>query len=94
MHVRSADGCLYAVAVEYAYFHRAHDLTSTMQVSASSWGVSPVQATYGSLQVLGQHLMVASYGLVNPGHAQIMTHAYTFDGRYDELKEGLLLIFL
>ena len=65
-------------------------LTSTMQVSASSWGVSPVKNTYGSLQVLGQHLMVASYGLVNPSHAQTMIHAYTFDGRYDELKEGLL----
>ena len=67
-------------------------LTSTVQVSASSWGVSPVKNTYGSLQVLGQHIMVASYGLVNPTHAQTMTHVSTFNGRYDGLKQKLLVL--
>ena len=52
-----------------------------MQVSSSSLGVSPVQAAYGQLKVKQQHMMLATYGLVKPDHAEIMTHAHTFDAR-------------
>ena len=54
------------------------------QVNASSWGVSPVHLTYGPLTVVNkQHVMVATYGLVKPDDATVMTHAHTFNGRQD-----------
>ncbi len=51
------------------------------QVNASSLGVSPIKAAYGPLKVKRQHMMVATYGLVTPDDATIMSHAHTFDGR-------------
>ena len=53
------------------------------QVNASSWGISPVQPSYGPLTVNKQHVMVATYGLVKPDDATVMTHAHTFNGRQD-----------
>ena len=44
-------------------------------------GVSPVQTAYGDLKVKQQHMMVATYGLVKPDDAIIMSRAHTFDGR-------------
>ena len=62
-----------------------------MQVSASSLGVSPVQAAYGELIVKQQHMLVATYGMVKPDEAVIMTHAHTFDGRYKALLAHLIV---
>ena len=40
-----------------------------------------MQTAYGDLKVKQQHMMVATYGLVKPDDAIIMSHAHTFDGR-------------
>ena len=55
-----------------------------MQVNASSLGISPIKASYGPLAVKKQHMLVASYSLVKPDDAIVMSHAHTFDGRYTQ----------
>lgn len=60
---------------------RASSISCWVQVSASSLGVSPVQAAYGELKVKQQHMLVATYSLVKPDAAVTMSHAHTFDGR-------------
>lgn len=49
-----------------------------------------MQAAYGELKVKKKHMMVATYGMVKPDHAVIMTHSHTFDGRYRHLLHTFL----
>ena len=52
-----------------------------MQVTASSVGVNPIQAQYGSLHVRSVHMMLSTYNAVSVEEAGMMTHAHTFADR-------------